>query len=142
LLARVLVRPVHQVRDRLTRWLADTPLGAKGERLARRYLKRHGYRPLATNLRNRFGEIDLLVEAPDRRTLVLVEVKAGAGSALPPEVHVTRDKRRRLTALAAQLLRRYRLTHRPLRFDVVIVHWSKGEKPDIRHYPGAFESHV
>jgi putative endonuclease len=129
----------------LTRFLPTRrrrALGPLGEGHARRFLKRQGYRIHARNLRNRFGEIDILAEAPDRRTLVLVEVKAGAGRALPPEVHVNAQKQRRLTALAAQLLRRFKLTHRPLRFDVVVVHWTNNKKPDIRHHRAAFEAHV
>ena len=119
-------------------------VAARGERAAKRYLSKKGYRILARNLRNRFGEIDLLVEAPDRRTIVIVEVKAAAHriETLPPEAHVTAAKQRKLTALAVQIARRYRLTDRPLRFDVIAVDFDTPNNPTLRHHQGAFESHV
>jgi putative endonuclease len=121
---------------------ARLPLGARGERLAARHLRRAGYRILARNLRNRFGEVDLLALDPDGRTIVIVEVKAGSDGAVEPEVHLTRDKQRRLVALAAQVARRYRLTDRPFRFDLVAVDIPHDGKPVIRHHVAAFESHV
>ncbi|MEM7623850.1 MAG: YraN family protein, partial [Planctomycetota bacterium] len=39
-------------------------LGARGESIAARYLRRKGYRIVGRNLRTEFGEIDLLVFAP------------------------------------------------------------------------------
>lgn len=119
-------------------------LGQRGERAAARYLKVRHYRILARNVRNRFGEVDLLAQADDGKTVVVVEVKAGRqGSVHRPEVHVTADKQRRLTALAAQLARRYNLTHRPWRFDVIAVEFApEGRKanPVIRHHRAAFQS--
>ena len=125
-------------------------LAGKGERFAAQHLKRRGYRIISRNLRSRLGEIDLLAEAPDGRTLVIVEVKSRAitpGSApsdeLPPEVRVNRFKQRKLVALAAHWTRRLGLTRRPIRFDVVGVDLSSASAaPIVRHHVGAFESHV
>lgn len=117
-------------------------LGARGERLAAKHLKRAGYRILDRNLRSRIGEIDLLAEAPDRRTLVIVEVKSATGDAVPPEHHVTPAKQRKLVSLAASLVRRRGLSGRPVRFDVVAVTFPPRGKPALRHHRGAFESHV
>lgn len=119
-----------------------------GEHLAAQHLKRGGYRVLSRNLRNRFGEIDILAEAPDQRTLLIVEVKTSASrdsprDAVPPEVHVNHRKQRKLVALACQVARRYELTDRPIRFDVIGVDLTPdGRDAVIRHHPGAFESHV
>ena len=123
--------------------------GARGEQAAAKYLKRHGYRILARNLRNRYGEIDLLAEAPDGRTIVIVEVKAShrtdgpkSGDELNPEVRVNLAKQHKLTALAGQVIRRYKLEDRPIRFDVVgVVFFSDGQV-ELRHHPGAFESTI
>ncbi len=105
-------------------------------------LKRKGYRLLARNLRNRFGEIDIVALAPDKRTVVIVEVKSAEDVNALPELRVDHHKQRRLTALAAQIVRRYKLQNQPIRFDVVGVNLPAGEKPQLRHYEAAFESHV
>jgi putative endonuclease len=116
--------------------------GREGERLAALLLRRGGYRILGRNLRNRFGEIDLVALAPDRRTLVIVEVKSreGADGALPPELHVTPAKQRKLAALALQLVRQFHLGDRPVRFDVIGVDLRPGDTPLMRHHVAAFES--
>lgn len=72
--------------------------------------------------------------------LVLVEVKARATTGVPPEAAMTARKRRKLTTLARQLLRRPELASRPMRFDVVTVHWTGDRKPTIRHYVNAFDA--
>jgi putative endonuclease len=127
--------------------------GPRGERVAARHLKQHGYRVLGRNLRLAGGEIDILAEAPDRRTIVIVEVKSGyvpGGSAggdpnhspVRPEEHVNTAKRRKLTGLALEAARRFKLHHRPIRFDVIGVDLVKGGEPRVRHHAGAFQSHV
>lgn len=128
----------------LWRRVRPTPtLGARGERAAASHLKRHGYRVIARNRRSRLGELDLLALSPDRRRLVVVEVKAGQhGSPLPPEVHVNPAKQRKITALAAEFVRRHRFAARPIRFDVIAVAFDDDRVADLRHHEAAFESHV
>ncbi len=60
------------IHKRLARLTANRSVAARGERTAARHLTRRGYRILGRNLRNRFGEIDILAEDPDRRTVVVV----------------------------------------------------------------------
>ena len=48
-------------------------IGQQGERLAKRYLEKHGQQFVAQNYRCRNGEIDLIMR--DQSTLVFVEVK-------------------------------------------------------------------
>ena len=135
----------------LWRHMGGTPLptiAVRGEHLAADHLKRGGYRVMSMNVRNRYGEIDILAEAPDQRTIVIVEVKTSAspaspGDATPPEVRVNHRKQQKLVHLACQLARRYRLTDRPIRFDVIGVNLPpNGKGAVIRHHSGAFESHV
>ena len=142
---------------KLRRVLRNTSesVGQRGERAAARHLKKTGYRILARNLRNRFGEVDLLAQAPDGRTIVIVEVKAavialeernGSNRRNPlPEEHVNAAKQRKLTALASQLARQHKLQDRPIRFDVVGVDLPPADapgnpKPTIRHHEAAFEA--
>jgi putative endonuclease len=140
--------------DRLLASLGfPTAAGPRGERVAASYLKRQSYRILARNLRLVGGEIDILAEAPDRRTIVIVEVKSGylaaggasgggANSPLRPEEHVNFAKQRKLTSLAVETARRFKLTDRPIRFDVIGVDLVKDGEPHVRHHVGAFESRV
>lgn len=135
-------RPLSAYLDKLLRRPAPTP-GALGERLAERHLKTQGYKPITRNLRTRLGEIDLLMVAPDRRTIVFIEVKTaepGRTSAILPEHRVGRKKQHKLATLAAKLIAKHKLTDRPIRFDVVGVTLHEDREAELRHYPGAFES--
>lgn len=91
-------------------------------------------------MRCRLGEIDIVAE--DRRSgaVVIVEVKAGISDNPPPEQHVNYAKQRKLTALAGELMRRYRLEDRVVRFDVIAVVWpAENRKPTrLTHYENAF----
>jgi putative endonuclease len=115
--------------------------GNRGERVAARFLRRLGYRVLARNHRNRFGEIDLI--AADGQTLVFVEVKTRRSAAAgAPFEAVDPTKQRQLTRAATAYLVQRRLFDRSARFDVVGIVWpdsSRGE-PDVRHYVNAFEA--
>jgi putative endonuclease len=136
------------LRNWLRRAGLGRSLGARGERLAARHLRTQGYHILARNLRTRAGEIDLVAQGPDKRQIVIVEVKSalapldGRPADPRPEEHVNHQKQRRLTALACQVVRRYKLEHLPIRFDVIGVEFPPHGEPVIRHHPGAFESTV
>ncbi len=117
-------------------------LGQRGERAAAEHLRQAGYRILARNLRQRFGEVDLIAQQRGDRAVAVVEVKTMRSESPPPEVHVNRAKQAKLTALAGQLAKRYKLHDRPIRFDVVGVVWPDDcDKPTrVTHHPGAFEA--
>jgi putative endonuclease len=104
-------------------------------------LKREGYRLLGRNLTTPAGEVDLVLEAPDGATVVFVEVKTRAeGRGGPPEHRVDPRKQRRVARAAHQVLRRHRLTDRPVRYDVVGVEPAARGAPRVRHHPGAFSA--
>lgn len=121
----------------------DLSPGQLGERLAEKHLKKQGYQRIARNLRSRVGEIDLFMLAPDKRTLVFVEVKtarADRRSSIPPEMRVGPQKQRKIATLAVKLIAKHKLTDRPVRFDIIGVSLHDDREADIRHYPSAFES--
>src|SRR5947208_14035660 len=78
-LARSIVDLSSRWRNRFSRWRRSPKSGhlgrgARGERLACRYLKRNGYKVLVRNFRGRSGgEIDIV--CPNNDTRVFVEVK-------------------------------------------------------------------
>lgn len=124
----------------------DAELGRRGEAHARRLLTGMGFRVLASNVRVRRGEADLVCEAPDRRTLVIVEVKArrrrpGETKRVAPEASITARKRRKLLFVARKLARLNGWTHRPVRIDAVAVEWpEEGDSPRVTHYAGAVKA--
>jgi putative endonuclease len=124
----------------------DKALGRAGERAAARLLRRMGYTVLGRNVRLRIGEADLVCLAPDRRTLVVVEVKTrrrGAelsmrGEIIPPEASVHLHKKKKLVAVTRTLARANGWEGRQIRIDVVAVEWpDSGGAPTLRHHENA-----
>jgi len=105
---------------------------------------------LGRNVRNQVGEIDILAQAPDGRTIVVVEVKARLvkhppGDDLVPELHVDERKQHKLSMLGASLAKQRKWADRPIRFDVIGIDLPpvrSDVKPVIRHHEAAFESNV
>jgi putative endonuclease len=116
-------------------WFGDV-----GEREAARYLRRKGFRIRQRQVRNRFGEIDLV--ALDGETIVFVEVKTRTAVAQgEPFEAVGVEKQSKMTTAALAYLKRHRLLERRCRFDVVSIVWPEGVlRPDIQHFEHAFEA--
>jgi putative endonuclease len=77
-------------------------LGREGEERACGYLVEKGFSVIARNFRMPFGEIDIIVRAPDK-TLVFVEVKTLAGGGrdgLRPEDEMSPGKTARFRKIA------------------------------------------
>jgi putative endonuclease len=120
------------VRSIWNRWLGD-----RGERVAARYLRRHGLRIILRGYQTPRGEIDLIVRDGD--TLVFVEVKTRRGGS--PAEAVTPEKQLRLTLAALQFLKEHHLLEQRVRFDIVAIVWpDEGSTPIIEHIRSAFEA--
>ena len=113
--------------------------GTAAEELALEFLLERDYTRLDQNFVRRFGELDLVVLAPDRLTIVFVEVRyrrrADFGSAIES---VDASKRRKLELTALAWLQKHKACDSVVRFDVV------GVRPDGPAYSldwiqGAFE---
>ena len=116
-------------------------LGQQGEAEAYFYLRRHGYRIVATNFRvpRDHGEIDLI--GWDKDTLCFIEVKTRTDDSFaPPSTAVTRDKQQHIRSVAKAYLRRLSTEQPPsCRFDVVsVVPSLSGHAPEITLRKGAF----
>jgi putative endonuclease len=112
----------------------------RGERIAEKWLRSHGYRILQRNLRIGDDEADLVARDPDGRTIVIVEVKTRTDRDSLPEARVDHRKVFRLSRLAANLQKRRMYRDQPLRFDVIAVNLPLDDEPRVRHIPAAFES--
>jgi len=102
--------------------------GILGEKLARDFLKKRGYRILETNYRCPHGEIDIV--AKDKDSLVFVEVRAKKSLEFgSPEESITPVKKERMKATAYY----YWQTHTDLpafwRIDVVAIELKQNGKP-------------
>ncbi len=99
--------------------------GRRGEAIAAEYLTRLGYQIVQTNVRTRYGELDII--AREGEVLAFVEVRTRRGSALgSPEESITPRKRRRLTELAEAYLQTLPEPLPPCRIDVVAVDLGPG----------------
>src|SRR6201984_1621690 len=122
--------------NRFSRWRKSSESshlrrGARGERLACRYLKRNGYKVLFRNFRGRSGgEIDVVCR--DNDTLVFVEVKTrGREDFGRPFEAVNREKRKRISRGALAWLRMLDNPDILFRFDVVEVIIVDNAKPRV-----------
>jgi putative endonuclease len=114
-------------------------LGDQGERAAVRFLRKLGYRIVAKQYRNSFGEVDVI--AQDKETIVFVEVKTRKSTLDgQPFEAVDRRKQDKITRTALAWLKKHqRLEHRA-RFDIVSIVWpDDGSDPQITHFQNAFE---
>lgn len=144
----MLAAAMKTLASRLTRRVVVDPrgtpaaphlrVGRLGERKAAATLRAKHYRVLGRNVRTRGGEADLVMLAPDRRTIVLVEVKSRVGGTIDPQRAINRDKRARLVRTLVALRKARRWEDRPGRIDVVTVWWTQeGARPEVRHYVNA-----
>lgn len=137
---------VQFIADRSSRWRnrfsssrsAHLELGARGEKLAARFLRRAGFKVLYRNFRSRHGgEIDLVCREDD--TLVFVEVKTRTREDFGrPLEAVNLAKQRRISLGACAWLRLLGNPEILFRFDVVEIVIAEGEEPRIELVRNAF----
>jgi putative endonuclease len=113
--------------------------GARGEKLACRFLRHRGYKILYRNFRGRRGgEIDIVCR--DRDTLVFVEVKTrGREDFGRPVAAVDRRKQRRISQGGLAWLRLLDNPDILFRFDVVEVVISEQTGPRFELIQNAFQ---
>ena len=116
---------------------AHLKLGRAGEKLARRYLEKLGYRHLKSNYAAKQGEVDLIMQ--DGRTVVFVEVKTRRKEDyVDSEAVVNYHKQKHITAAARQFIHVNNLHDYAGRFDVVVVLKPSKGKAIVRHHQNAF----
>lgn len=122
-------------------------IGDWGERLAARFLRRHGYRIKETNYRCGKYEIDLIAEG--WRDIAFVEVKTRSyhredWMTAPPPSMAVREEKQRFTRAAAQRYLFENPTHKQPRMDVIEIFLEKvpeGTRPRvlaIHHFKAAY----
>lgn len=105
--------------------MSKQDLGKRGEELAVRYLRSHGYRILTRNFRSKFGEIDAI--GLDGQTLVFIEVKTRWSKAFgPPEEAVTPWKLKSIIKTGQYFKMLHPKLPESLRIDVIAISLSPG----------------
>jgi putative endonuclease len=111
--------------------------GNLGEKAAKKYLRRLGFKFLIANYRSPRGEVDLIFRDGD--CLVFIEVKTRSSEEWTrPAAAVDCDKKRLLSQAALDYLRLLKDQQIKMRFDIVEVLLSEGAVDQIRHLPNAF----
>ena len=95
-------------------------LGDAGEKLAKDFLKKKGYKIREANFRCREGEIDIVAQKKDCLVFVEVRTKTGTGFGSPEE-SVTFAKKEKLIASALSYLNSHKNLPESWRIDFVAV---------------------
>ena len=110
--------------------------GELGERVAERWLRRHGWTVVSRRFRNGRRDIDLV--ATQGGTVAFVEVKARRGEAFGDPVEAVHWRKRRELVRSAQVwIDRHGKADERYRFDVVGVLFDAG-RVRVRHVEDAF----
>ena len=119
--------------------MGSRELGERGEALAAAYLRRRGYRVVASRFRCRYGEIDLI--AADRKYLCFVEVKLRKSAAFGGAGEFVDRRKQNKLRLTAELYLSCHQTRLQPRFDVIEGYAPQGtdtKAPRVRHIENAF----
>lgn len=109
--------------------------GKTSEIIAADYLKKKGYKILATNYKNKIGEIDVI--AKDKKTLVFVEVKARSSKAFGhPLEAIDEQKQWKVRKVAELFMVMQHLIESECRFDAVSILGQNDY--EIEHIENAF----
>lgn len=112
-------------------------LGRWGEEFAANYLAQKGYEIIEQNMRNEYGEIDLITMF--EKTLVFVEVKTRSSESFGfPEESVTAVKQAHLIDTAQAYLQANPELNMEWRIDVIAIQSDPAEQsPKITHFENA-----
>lgn len=118
-------------------WTSNQATGRRGEDLAHRFLRGHGFTIIARNYRLPAGDAEADLIACENESLVFVEVKSRATAEYgPPERAIGEEKRAHLIRLARVYTRKTETPWEHVRFDVVTVIFS--DPPQLTLFRDAF----
>ncbi|PKL72440.1 YraN family protein [Candidatus Kuenenbacteria bacterium HGW-Kuenenbacteria-1] len=113
-------------------------IGDLGEKIAKQYLKKQGYKIIKQNYTNRAGEIDLIVKEKDQ--IVFVEVKTRTNQNFGyPEEAIDSRKQNKIFKTAQNYLIKEKIFSENYRFDVISIEMDQStKKAIIKHIKSAF----
>ena len=102
-------------------------VGDKGEKLARDFIKKKGYRIIETNFRCREGEIDIVARKKDYLVFIEVRTKTSIDYGSPEE-SITSAKKEKLVASALSYIDAHKKLPDFWRIDFVAVELDENGK--------------
>ena len=121
--------------QRRKRWTHDQATGRRGEDLAHRYLRKHGFTIVARNYRLAAGDAEADLIARDGHHLVIVEVKTRESAEFgPPDRAIGPEKLRALRRVAHEYSHRCGAQEAAIRYDVVAI--TLAPRLSIEHFRG------
>ncbi|MHB8839977.1 MAG: YraN family protein, partial [Gemmatimonadaceae bacterium] len=115
---------------------ATNNFGELGERIAARWLERHGYTVLARRWRSGHRDIDVIAERDGVVAFVEVKTRAAMEFGDPVEA-VHAQKQRSLVRSAREWMARHEGAHSEFRFDVIGI-LLRDRSAWVRHIESAF----
>ncbi|MDR0888495.1 MAG: YraN family protein [Coriobacteriales bacterium] len=112
-------------------------LGARGEDIAVKYLKREGFKIMDRNWRCTPGEADVVAREDDDIVFIEVKTRTSGDNGLPEEA-VNRQKRKKYENIAIHYLASHDLASARVRFDVISIILVGNTKAFLRHHRDAF----
>ncbi|MDP2168236.1 MAG: YraN family protein [Thermodesulfovibrionales bacterium] len=118
--------------------MKNKALGAEGEDMAVKFLKKKGLKILERNLRTPFGEIDII--AKDGGTVVFIEVKTRLSDYFGHPAEAVGYRKKKHIERAALYYLSARRHNAAARFDVISIIMRPGAGEAIEHIKDAFEA--
>lgn len=119
-------KPTREEQDKLNK-----KLGKQGEKRARSYLKKKGYKIIAKNYVNPFGEVDIIASKGGALAFIEVKTRLSDVFGMPSEA-VTKNRQRKYIQ-AAKYFFLGKEIDRTVRFDIIEVFRGR-----INHIENAF----
>lgn len=110
-------------------------LGKKGEYLVAEYLKRQGFTILATNYKQKVGEIDIIAQKPE--LIVFVEVKVRQHNFLYVSDIIPHSKQYKIAQTARLFILNHQFEDVIYRFDAALLE-PNGHDYSIQYFEDAF----
>ncbi len=101
-------------------------LGKQGESSARSYFEKHGCAIVDSNVRSRYGEIDLIVRKDKALRFIEVKLRRTIEYGIPQEAVVRRKQERIRTTALIWLRRRHLPMDSEIHFDVLAIREEEG----------------
>ncbi|MDD3656300.1 MAG: YraN family protein [Atribacterota bacterium] len=111
--------------------------GNTGEKFARYYLNKKGYRILEQNYKVSFGEIDIIAEK--NNCICFIEVKSRRSNICgSPEESITQYKKNKIIKVAELYIKQRKIKDKLFRFDVIALNFNNNFLIKINHITNAF----
>lgn len=113
--------------------------GKTGEKFVSKYLKKNGFKIIATNMRNKYSEIDIIAENKEYIVFVEVKTRSSKGSISPSDAVNFKKQQKIMKAAKYYLVYTHKTSKQP-RFDVAEVYLSpsKGKPENLNYIDNAF----